>query len=1323
MNRPFAIFAVLFFAGLTADAAAQTTFTWDGGGADNNWGTGANWAGDVAPSGDTGNNRLVFSGTTRPSTTNNLGNWSLSVGQLEFASGAASFTLSGDNFGFQPYLGNSTQQIFQNSANTQTIGVGAFSFRNGADSQINLNAGDLVITSPNMFIDSAGSVRSLIVAGSDTTRRTVTFAGNVNKGLSGQDPDLVIQNNKRVLVTGSLTFGTGNDASVFVNSGVLQFSGSGTMTGGRPLLGDSSGSAYASLFLDTAGATFARQIELRSGSSGRRTIGGLNTSGTVTFSGDFAGGAEYDLAAATGGTTVISGTRNFNGGLYVNRPDGATTYGGTVVLSGSTTSTEFTALEGGTLQFGDLNQLGAGHFEFNAASGDSGTLRYTGGTATNTRTLWIDNPGITRAAIDVQQAGTALTWNPGDGNINQNLTKVGAGTLILGGGRITGAATVGVEAGVLILTASNSYSGGTTVTGGTLQVSGATNVGGSANALGTSSVSIGSGGRVQYQLSESGAHTISNAFTLSGGTLHTEDGANTYAAQVTLASGNSTISARYEDVITLSGGLTGSGNVVFTQSGGTGAWAAPTYVLPAAGSNTGTVRVNGSSGGGATKLQLANVNALQNATLDLATGDTGSVEFTVAGANTYVLGGLQGTRNLALGANSLSVGGNNADASYSGSLSGTGALFKTGAGTMTLSGANTYSGGTTVSAGVLAVNTVADTGTSALGNSGTFSLAGGTLRYTGTASNTTARVFDISTANTSSTIDVSEASGQLALTGKVWNSATNHPNVVLNKTGAGVLSIGGAGANRGLSLAAREGTTILAATTNAVYEVRALDTGATIRLANNFQIFGGDAIVTTGNIRMTGGTLDLNGFNETVDRLSGAELTNAGTGIITSATAATFTVGNSYAGRASQFAGSLQGALNLAIKGSNTVTLSGNNTYSGTTTVNAGTLQIGNGGTSGTLGTGAVTNNASLVFNRSDNLTVANTISGSGSLRHAGSGTMTLSGVNTYSRGTTVEGGRLVGNATSLQGAITNSGVVEFNQQSNGTLNGTMSGDGSLAKTGAGNLTISNTQTFSGGTTVFGGGLIVNGALTASPVKVESGARLSGSGSIGGLTVVGGGTINPGNSPGAMVVNGNALWLGGGNYDWEIHNAAPSAGAGSGWDLISLTGTLDLTQLTVDSRFNINLWSLSSLPQTSGEALNFDSTQTGMWTILTASGGINGFSADKFSINTAAVNGTGGFANSLQAGWGFSIEQDGNNLNLRYAQQVAPAPVPEPGTWAAAALLVGGAAYMRWRQRRWVAQKVSAAAKSARRPIGKLARRDGAIYPRLHCKQSSLTLG
>ncbi len=210
---------------MTVNASnVATPFTWTGGGSSSNWSDTGNWSGGATPA-SSGYAEIIFAGSAQTTNTNNLGNWR-DVGRLEFASGAGAFTLGGDTFGFRPYAGSQEQQIVQNSAATQTIGVGAFSFRNAVNSRISLNAGDLVITSADVVIDiTSDAARQLYVTGDDQTRRTVTFAGNVSRFGNGQEPDIVIQNNKRVLVTGSLKNGEGTDGSVFINNGVLEFIG------------------------------------------------------------------------------------------------------------------------------------------------------------------------------------------------------------------------------------------------------------------------------------------------------------------------------------------------------------------------------------------------------------------------------------------------------------------------------------------------------------------------------------------------------------------------------------------------------------------------------------------------------------------------------------------------------------------------------------------------------------------------------------------------------------------------------------------------------------------------------------------------------------------------------------------------------------------------------------------------------------------------------------------------------------------------------------------------------------------------------------------
>ncbi len=104
----------------------------------------------------------------------------------------------------------------------------------------------------------------------------------------------------------------------------------------------------------------------------------------------------------------------------------------------------------------------------------------------------------------------------------------------------------------------------------------------------------------------------------------------------------------------------------------------------------------------------------------------------------------------------------------------------------------------------------------------------------------------------------------------------------------------------------------------------------------------------------------------------------------------------------------------IAKRGTGTLTLTADNLYTGTTTIEAGVLRIGNGGTTGFLGTGDVINNASLVFERSDFVVVQNSISGSGSLTKRGAGALVLTAGNNFSGGLSVEGGAIGFTSTSL---------------------------------------------------------------------------------------------------------------------------------------------------------------------------------------------------------------------------------------------------------------------------------------------------------------------
>ena len=267
---------------------------------------------------------------------------------------------------------------------------------------------------------------------------------------------------------------------------------------------------------------------------------------------------------------------------------------------------------------------------------------------------------------------------------------------------------------------------------------------------------------------------------------------------------------------------------------------------------------------------------------------------------------------------------------------------------------------------------------------------------------------------------------------------------------------------------------------------------------SNF-IYGGN--VSLGSLVKSGnGTLTFSG--STVAFATALTL-NAGTTNIN--TTGTSTIG-----------GNISGAGNLAQNGSGTTILTGTNSY-GTTTITAGTLQVGNGGSTGTLGSGAVTNNATLSFNRSGTLTVANNISGSGNLTKSGAGTMTYTGAGTYTGTTTISAGTLV-----VNGTLDNTGATVT------ALSGT-----SLGGTG----TINRAVTINSGSIIRGGDVGTIGTLNLTGTTTVLGAASNG-GQIttrtSGATSGGSGTVAD-----PFILSSNSLLALGGS---GVLNLDPTAG-------------------------------------------------------------------------------------------------------------------------------------------------------------------------------------
>jgi autotransporter-associated beta strand protein len=610
----------------------------------------------------------------------------------------------------------------------------------------------------------------------------------------------------------------------------------------------------------------------------------------------------------------------------------------------------------------------------------------------------------------------------------------------------------------------------------------------------------------------------------------------------------------------------------------------------------GNTFIEGSASGGTARFILNRTGPLDIS--QLATGGT-------------TAGSIEGAGSVFLGSNNLAVGGNNLSTTFSGVIQdgglvggAGGSLTKTGTGTLTLSGTNTYTGGTTVEAGTLAISADHNLGA----NTGGITFNGGTLQFGAS--------FDL--ANTRA-ITLNAGGGTFDTNGfnTTLSQAIAGTGGALTKTGSGTLTLSGANTYTG-------GTTVEAGTLRAG---------------------GAGAFVGNTAYAVNGGTLDLNGFNLTMSSLSGTGGTVAlgaaalaidqatdtsyagavtGTGSLTKAGAGTLTLSgaNTYTGATTVDAGTLQlgsggtsgsivgdvadrgvlafnradavtfdgmisgtGAVNQL--GPGTTTLSGANTYTGGTTISAGTLQLGNGGTSGSI-VGDVADRGVLAFNRSDAVTFGGVISGTGAVNQTGSGTTTLTGANTYTGATNVGAGLLqagaantfapssafavaggatldLNNFNQIIGSLAGTGGVTFGSASltaggdntSTIYSGIMSGTGGFTKTGSGKLILSGINTYTGATVIDGGTLSVNGDITASNgVTVNAGGTLGGNGIVGD-TAINGGALAPGNSISTLTVSGSLTLTAASTYLVQM--------SGTSSDKTMVAGTANLGgKVTVD---------------------------------------------------------------------------------------------------------------------------------------------------------------
>lgn len=1081
----------------------------------------------VVPAGVSGNESTVLTGgvtlaanstitvADRIALTFNTGGISLGASTLTFAS-----------------EGTGNSSTFVNSAISGTGGLiktGSGLLRlngnNGFTGPLTINGGDVALASGTALADTVGvsmvTGARLFVSSSETIG-SLAGAGTVNF------------ENGSVLTTGgnntSTTFagiiaGTGSltkaGTGTFTLTGASNYTGTTTISGGALQIGEggTTGSIATSSILNNAILIFNRSdsVSLGTAISGagqlqKRGTGELTLTGANSFAGGF---------------SVIEGTLTAAGATSLGSGTAASTIasGATLALANAGTVANAISVEG-------------------TGVGGAGALRATSGTQTLTGgiTLSADTLFSVAAGATLNLQGSTLSGplqrltidNAGAVNISKTIsglrsvTKNGTGTLTLSGTNsfqslIINAGRVSTQMGSAI----DDFAAVTVASGATLDnqsaqpeligslagagsvivsdATGTLDVGSDNTSTLFSGQISGLGGlakRGTGTFTLSGTNTYERITSIIGGTLVLQGGsALSDTAQFEVNTG---ATLRIEAGET-TGAFSGNGSIVLattgpfisnaqqnqsfggviSESGVVGSFTkrgAGLQILTAAQSYTGQTSVEAGTlsltGGGALASTPISTSAGATLTTDGGAFSTNTVishagVLTLTGPET--VGSISGSGAINLSNSSARLTtGNASDATLSGIIGGSGGLTKTGTGSLTLSGANTYAGGTIVNAGTLVLNQVAGGIIDALGTEGLTLGSDTTL-----LSNVTGRVSNAITSTSATNVTFGAATGAvLTLAGSSFR--------IFNPI---ALTFGSATSTGRIDLAAPSPVSIVAGT-------RAIIAGGTVRTSTNFgaNILDNASGGTTIGTGATAATLDTNGLSFQLVNLGG---TAAGTLTNLGSQASTLTLNNQ---SASTFAGTITNgtsAINLIKSGTLSLSLTGTNSYTGTTGVSSGTLAIGDGGTTGTLGTGTVSIAAAgtLAFNRSNAMTVANTINGAGALQQQGTGTTSLTGdLSGFSGAVTVTAGTLqIGNGGTTgsigTGAVTNNATLAINLSSDITLAQTITGTGALRKLDsgvatlggnltlgsatveAGTLALSGTNSFTGGITVAGGTL------------------------------------------------------------------------------------------------------------------------------------------------------------------------------------------------------------------------------------------------------------
>jgi fibronectin-binding autotransporter adhesin len=745
---------------------------------------------------------------------------------------------------------------------------------------------------------------------------------------------------------------------------------------------------------------------------------------------------------------------------------------GTLVLNTVNSYTGGTTINGGTIQAGNSSALGAA----------AGTLAFG---ASSSGKLQVNGNAITVGGLGSDSTATIENANGAAGSLTVNSSGASAfaGTLQNGpGGGALSLTSSG--SGTLTLSGASGFSGGTFISAGTV-------IFGNNAAFGTGAVTLNGG-----SIKAGGVYTLANNIAVSSTATFDMAGNNT----------------------TWNGNLSGSAALTLNNSG-----------------VASTLDLNGNNSGYSGTMTFNNNNAVNfdsasagSAGAAWVFNDSGAdrVRIKIAGGGSISFGSIAGSGQMqndtAGTTSSVSVGALGTSTTFSGTIKNNGAgvlaLTKVGNGALTLSNnGSTYSGGTTVSNG-----TVVASANNALG-SGTVTLSGGTLGYG--AAVTLPNAFAVTTGTTN----------------RLQETSNNALDVNGSLSGGGWLSVTSSVAN---NVWAR------------MHGNPAGFTGTIEHRADSYLAFGFDSGALGGTVDLSGARVVTVGPRVSWNRFGFIDNMTAdatmkigevsGSGVLAGSydgggRTYTFEVGalntdSTFSGVIENQVGGSTGYGALRKVGTGTLTLSGANTYSGATVINNGTLRMGAGGTTGTLGAGAITNDASLAFNygAAGNVTFNNAISGTGMVAlTASSGTprVHFGGANTYS-GTTAIGANVTLEVNASSGASSNSdftvnGVLESYNNIASLAVGALNGGGTVYNTGDAAGTTSFAVGANGHSGTFSG-VVANGAWGSRVTALtKSGAgtqTLSGANTYGGATTI---------SAGMLTIGGSGT-LGSGSYSAGI---------------------------------------------------------------------------------------------------------------------------------------------------------------------------------------------